>query len=179
MDQENKKRPMFITHVALYCQDVAISRRWYVNVLGMKIMGEAEGKFCALSFGEKHHDIALAKAPNNTGDTVHGDVGLYHISVDVGTYRDSLEYYKKAMGEGTEFLKIIDHRLGRGVYVRDPDGNVIEFWSEAHESYSEAIGSVKSFNPSFETNPVGYYLDIEEEIRKLDSGESLGGGKLT
>lgn len=170
MDNAESKIRRFITHVALYCQNVATSKQWYQDVLGMSVVAESEGKFCALSFGEKHHDIALAKAPNDTGRTVYGNVGLYHISIDVGSYEDSLRIYQKAQAKNSEFVKIVNHRLGRGVYVRDPDGNVIEMWSEAYPSYKEAIASIETFSPSFEDNPIGYYLDIDEEISKLKAG---------
>lgn len=161
----------FVTHVALYCEDVAKSKAWYIEVLGMKVHAESEGVFCALSFGEKHHDIALAKAPNQTGRTTLGNVGLYHISIDVGSYQQSLRLYKKADAFGSEFVKIIDHRLGSGVYVRDPDGNIIELWSERMATYGEAIAAIDKLEPSFEENPIGYYLDIDEELRKLKDSE--------
>jgi len=166
MTRKDSSHLKFITHVALFCQDVDASKKWYQDVLGMKVIAESKGRFCALSFGERHHDIALAKAPIDSGRTTQGNVGLYHISIDVGTYDDSLDVFERAKAAGAEFVKVVDHRVGRGVYVRDPDGNVLELWSESYPSYAEAIDSIAEMDPSFEENPIGFYLDIDEEVRK-------------
>ena len=80
-----------------------------------------------------------------------------------------MKLYQKAMEQDSEFVKVIDHRVGKGVYVRDPDGNILEFWSERFPSYEEAIDAIGKFEPSFEENPIGYFLEIDEEVEKLET----------
>lgn len=155
----------FFTHVALYCADLGRSIRWYQDVLSMGIVAQSPGRFAAMSFGEKHHDLALVQAPPHFAPPSTGRVGLYHVAVDAGTFEESLALYRRAMAAGSEPVKAIDHRVGRGLYVRDPDGNVIELWTEAYPSMQEAIASIGSMDPPFEENPIGFPLDIEASLR--------------
>lgn len=160
-------RPVkFVTHVALYCRDLARSVDWYQRVLGMRVVAASPGRFSALSFGEKHHDIALVQAAPEFRDPDGPRVGLYHISVDTGGFEESLAVYERARALDSPLVKAIDHRLGKGIYVRDPDGNVIELWSESYPSYAEAIATLPHLNPSFEENPIGYPIDVDRELRQ-------------
>lgn len=155
----------FITHVALYCADLQRSVRWYTEVLGLRVMAQAPGRFAALSFGHKHHDFALVQAPPHFAPAQPPRVGLYHVSVDTGSFAESLALYERARQAGSEFVKAIDHRVGNGIYVRDPDGNVIELWNEAHASMQAAIDSLATMDPPFEQNPIGFPLDVEASAR--------------
>lgn len=150
----------FITHVALYCRDLEFSSSWYQRLLGMKVQASAPGRFSALSFGHKHHDLALVQAPKEFADPQRGQVGLYHISIDTGSFEESVDIYRRAMAENNEFVKAIDHRVGHGIYLRDPDGNIIELWSEVYPSMEEAVAQLDKFDPPFAQNPIGYPLDI-------------------
>lgn len=156
----------FITHVALFCAELDRSVRWYSDVLGMRVMAQSPGRFAAMSFGHKHHDLALVQAPPEFAPPDPPRVGLYHVSVDVGSFAESLALYDRAMQAQSPFVKAIDHRVGNGIYVRDPDGNIIELWSEAYATMTEALGSMESMDPPFEENPVGFPLDIEASVRK-------------
>jgi catechol-2,3-dioxygenase len=152
----------FITHVALYCRDLQKSIDWYDHVFGMKIIASSPGRFAALSFGEKHHDVALVQAPDDFGPPEVKKAGLYHVSIDTGSFDNSMRAYERAMEMGATAEKAIDHRLGHGIYIRDPDLNLIELWSESFPSYAEAIDSLPQLDPPFSENPVGWHLNIDE-----------------
>jgi catechol-2,3-dioxygenase len=151
----------FVTHVALYCRDLARSVAWYCDVLGMSVKASAPGRFAAVSFGHKHHDFALVQAPAEFADPAPPQVGLYHVAIDTGGFEESVALLRRAKAVNSVFVKGIDHRLGIGIYVRDPDGNVIEFWSETYATMEEAIAKIATLDPPFAVNPIGYPLDIE------------------
>lgn len=155
------KPTKFVTHVALYCRDLQRSVDWYCKVFGMTVRAAAPGRFAALSFGHKHHDFALVQAPAEFADPAPSRVGLYHIAIDTGGFEESVALYRKAREAGSAFVKAIDHRLGNGIYVRDPDGNILELWSESYASMADALAALQTLDPPFEQNPIGYPLDID------------------
>ncbi len=156
----------FVTHVALYCQDLQKSIDWYEHVFGMKVTASSPGRFAAITFGERHHDLALIQAPDDFGPPEVKKAGLYHISIDTGSFDNSMRIYERAMEMGTSFEKAIDHRIGHGIYIRDPDLNLIELWSESYPSYAEAIASIPQMDPPFTENPIGWYLNIDDVYNK-------------
>lgn len=153
----------FITHIALYCANVDDSISWYEDILGMKVRAMAPGRFAGMTFGERHHDMALVQAPPDFNPANRPQVGLYHISVDTGSLDESLRIYDRAKTAGRlVFEKAVDHRVGTGIYIRDPDGNLVELWSEAYGTMKEAVEAIDHFDPPFEENPIGWPLDIEQ-----------------
>lgn len=159
----------FITHVALYCADVQRTADWYVNVFGMRVLASAPGRFFALSFGEKHHDLALVQAAEEFGPPQVKKVGLYHFAIDTGSFDNSMRIYDRAVAAGVSAEKAIDHRLGKGIYVRDPDQNLIELWSETYPTYAEGIATIPEMDPPFEENPIGWPLNVSEIYEKWKS----------
>ena len=57
----NVKPRIVRTHLALYVKDPEASARWYEDVLDMEVTAR-EARWVFMSFGKKHHDIALIKA---------------------------------------------------------------------------------------------------------------------
>ncbi len=157
----------FITHIALYVGDLERSIRWYEDVMGMKINASSPGRFAAVSFGYRHHDLALVQAPPDYKPVDTDRVGVYHMAIDTGSFDNSMRIYGKARELGMlDFVKATDHRLGVGIYLRDPDGNIIELWSEYHKRMDDAIASIDKMDPPFEENPIGFPMDMEETWRK-------------
>ncbi|MEM8935264.1 MAG: VOC family protein [Pseudomonadota bacterium] len=159
----------FVTHIALYCKDLERSVEWYQSVLGLKIMAESKGKFTGMTFGEKHHDFALVQAPPDFGDPVVKKAGLYHISIDTGSRDNSFEIYDRFVKQGGTVDKAINHRVGYGIYIRDPDLNLIELWDELYKSYEEANATIPHFDPPFSENPIGWPFDIDTAYEEWKS----------
>ena len=67
------------THVALYVRDPAASGAWYAEVLGMQEVAR-EPRWVFMSFGQKHHDIALIKAQT---PAELGTIGLQHYGLEI------------------------------------------------------------------------------------------------
>lgn len=115
------------THVALYVRDPVRSGRWYAEVLGMEEVA-CEPRWTFLSFGQKHHDIALIKAQT---PAELGTLGLQHYGLEIEGDLDELRrLYGMLLRRGVPIVKISDHKAGIGVYFTDPDGNRLEFFCE-------------------------------------------------
>jgi catechol 2,3-dioxygenase-like lactoylglutathione lyase family enzyme len=112
-------------HIVLCVRDVAVTRAFYVRVLGMTAREERPGKY-SLQFGA--HKISLqdaATSPSIARDTVPGSGNFCLLSdTPVAEWRTHLE----AQG-----VAIIDAGLRDGatgtidsLYFHDPDGNLVE-----------------------------------------------------
>lgn len=115
------------THVALYVRDPVASGRWYGEVLGMEQVASEE-RWTFMSFGQKHHDIALIRAHT---PAELGTIGLQHYGLEIAGGLDELRrLYGMLLRRGVPIVKITDHKAGIGVYFTDPDGNRLEFFCE-------------------------------------------------
>ena len=79
----NVKPRIVRTHLALYVKDPEASARWYEDVLDMEVTAR-EPRWVFLSFGKKHHDIALIKAdPAQLRAQQIGDINMQHYGLEI------------------------------------------------------------------------------------------------
>jgi catechol-2,3-dioxygenase len=123
MEKPNVKR----THIALYVRDPVASGTWYEEVLGMEETARGEN-WVFMSFGTKHHDIALIRTDETRPPIKRG---LQHYGLEIGadvTYLRRL--YGMLLRKNVEVVKTTDHKIGYGLYFNDPDGNRLEFFCD-------------------------------------------------
>ncbi|AVS77638.1 glyoxalase, partial [Paracidovorax avenae] len=81
-----------------------------------------------MSFGRKHHDIALIKPEPGL---VVGGCALQHYGLEIEGDMDELRrLYGQLLRAGVEVVKTTDHKVGYGLYFNDPDGHRFEFFLE-------------------------------------------------
>jgi catechol 2,3-dioxygenase len=119
-------------HVVFYVRDLAASLRFYRDLLGFKVVGDAfGGQAAALSSGRTHHELLLIQVGDAPGPPPGRRRGLYHIGVKVG---DSKEELRAALQElrqaGVPVDGTSDHTVSWSLYVRDPDGNEVEIFCD-------------------------------------------------
>ena len=123
-----------ISELVLEVSDLEAARRFYRDVLGFEetLYGEgAEGRYWYLigetaRLGLWTEQIGLAGGRG--GAHVH-----YAFSVpdeDIDRIKDRIE------AAGAEVEGPIQLGPGRAIYVTDPDGNVVEFWSQDMSAYT-------------------------------------------
>ena len=84
-----------------------------------------------LSSGNSHHDIALVEQPP-TG--LPRSDGLHHFALKVGDSLPELATVKCDLDtKGVVVHMALDHRVSQGLYVSDPDGNLIELYVDADD----------------------------------------------
>ena len=125
-----------VGHVVLRVRDLDAALAFYAGVLGLKEVARhdfGEGPMAFLSTGNSHHDIALVEAGTTTGSGEPG--GLHHVALKVGESLDDLARVKRYLDErGVAIHMTLDHRVSQGVYVSDPDGNLLELYVDADPS---------------------------------------------
>ena len=119
------------THIALFVQDPTASAPWYEDVLGMQVTARGP-QWVFLSFGTKHHDIALIRADAPAaGQEARGPVNLQHYGLEIEGNLDELRrLHARLQRRGVPVVKVTDHKVGYGVYFTDPDGHRFEFFCE-------------------------------------------------
>jgi catechol 2,3-dioxygenase len=95
----------------------------------MELVNVLEGMQMAfLSFGERDHDIAVIKVPD---DQPVGSSGLAHTALEIEGGQEQLrELYHRLKDYGARVEFTVDHLLTKSVYFFDPDGNRLEIFSQ-------------------------------------------------
>ena len=94
----------------------------FYRLLGLREVARRDfgaGMTVFLSAGATHHDLALVQsaAPSPR----RGAAALHHLAF-------------KLEAAGTRILMALDHHVSQGLYVEDPDGNLIELYVDAGEA---------------------------------------------
>jgi catechol-2,3-dioxygenase len=131
------------THLSLFVRNPETSARWYEDVLGMEVTGRGP-QWVFLSYGRKHHDIALIRADEGAE---HGGLGLQHYGLEVeGDLEELRRLHGMLITKGVPVVKTTDHKVGYGVYFTDPDGNRFEFFCETVHDDEEAKQLLGKYN---------------------------------
>lgn len=134
-------QPKRIGHVVLNVRDLAVSERFYTEVLGFQVsLKRGNGTF--LTCGRIHHDLALFQAPEDAAPA--GDLGLNHIAVQIENIDELKEVYRRLKSCGTRIDHLTDHGMTKSVYFRDPDGNRIEYFFNTTETAEEGLAMMKA-----------------------------------
>jgi catechol 2,3-dioxygenase-like lactoylglutathione lyase family enzyme len=122
-----------IVETALYCDDLARSRAFYVDVLGCEPLLDS-ARLLAVSIGGTsvlllfQRGATLEPLPTAGGVVPpHGGTGIQHIAFAVGD-RHQLEAWAARFERSGVAIesRVRWQRGGQSVYVRDPDGHSIE-----------------------------------------------------
>ncbi len=142
------------THLSLFVRDPEDLATWYEDVLGMEVTARGP-QWVFLSFGIKHHDIALIKAPEGAG---RGGLGLQHYGLEIeGDLDEWRRLYGRLVAKGVPIVKTTDHKIGFGIYFTDPDGNRFEFLHETvtdDEEGKRIIGQYNAPSDEIEIEPL-------------------------
>ncbi len=134
-------RPKRIGHVVLNVRDLAVSEKFYTDVLGFQVsLKRGNGTF--LTCGKIHHDLALFQAPEDAAPA--GDLGLNHIAVQIENIDELKEVHRRLKSCGAHIDHLTDHGMTKSVYFRDPDGNRIEYFFNTTETAEEGLAMMKA-----------------------------------
>src|SRR4029453_11614201 len=118
-----------VGHVVLGVRDPARSIKFYTEALGMELVNVLdEMQMAFFSFGERDHDIAVIKVPD---DQPVGSSVLAHTALEIEGSQEQLpELYERLKRCGTRVEFTADHVLTKSIYFFDPDGNRLEIFSQ-------------------------------------------------
>src|SRR5262249_16292506 len=115
-----------IDHVVLRCADRERALRFYVEVLGLREERRIEQiGLIQLRAGRSMIDLVPTA---DKGDAGGRNVDHLCLGVESGAFEAMLEYLRERGVEmvGEPGIRYGAHGMGRSVYIRDPEGNVVE-----------------------------------------------------
>ncbi|HEY0006262.1 MAG TPA: VOC family protein [Pyrinomonadaceae bacterium] len=132
-----------INHVVLKVRNLEDADRFYGKVLGLERVAQRD-RMWFYRAGGRHHDLALLEVGAQAVSPGRHQTGLFHFCFDVSDETALAQLYRRCLEEGVAVLGTADHTVMRSFYVRDPDGNVVEFgvdvpreeWSSVAEPFA-------------------------------------------
>ena len=108
-----------LDHVSINVADRARSIAWYRDVLGLEQQNEPTADDEPVFMGEPGHQIGLFQAQVVSPERAEESTGVRHFCFTVA----DVDAWRERLGDAGRHE---DHGNSRSVYVRDPDGNVVE-----------------------------------------------------
>jgi catechol 2,3-dioxygenase len=137
--------PKEIGHIVLNVTDVERSTRFYRDVVGFQVSRyRPDGTGAFLTCGVVHHNLALFKAPAGARPTEKGAIGLNHFAFKVESYRALQAAHNRLVEARATIDHIVDHGMTRSVYFLDPDGIMMELFSDTYATEEEGLAYMKS-----------------------------------
>ncbi|MCC6955132.1 MAG: VOC family protein [Deltaproteobacteria bacterium] len=124
-----------IGHVHLKVADLSRALDFYCGVLGFELTQRYGAEAAFVSAGGYHHHIGL-----NTWESRGGNppgprtTGLYHVAILYPTRQALADALRRLLANGITLEGASDHGVSEALYLRDPDGNGIELYSDRPET---------------------------------------------
>jgi catechol 2,3-dioxygenase-like lactoylglutathione lyase family enzyme len=127
--------PLKAGHLAFKATDLETTVRFYQDVLGFKVSDWRGDFFVWMRCGPDHHTVNFVR-----GDTIK----MHHFALEL---KDQAEIFRACDFLGRNRFKLIygpgRHVIGDNVftYHRNPDGQIVELYTEMARMDSEEVGS--------------------------------------
>ena len=143
-----------LAHVVLNVRDVRASKAFYIKVLGLKVANEnIERGMVFLSTGADHHQLALFQratgpAPDET------QPGLIHMAWRLADLTALKAAHRELKSAGIEVESTIRHAMTHSLYVRDPDGHMVELYCDRWENGFDIFAKMPNQNDPIDLETV-------------------------
>ncbi len=116
-------------HVVLNVSNLEAALEFYGRAVGLEVVSKDAGrKIAFMSLGEQHHDLALVERA--TGARPAADQpGLVHMAWRLDDFAALRAAHAELTEAGIE-LDPVQHNITNSLYMRDPDGHVVELYCD-------------------------------------------------
>jgi glyoxalase family protein len=130
---ERRLRIAGLHHVTLICQDVERSVGFYRNLLGMRVVKQTvnddDRSARHLFFGDEEGKpgtlITCLEYPELEAGSV-GRGSTHHLALAVASAEELGAWREYLVSRGIPCTEVMDRRYFKSLYLRDPDGHIIE-----------------------------------------------------
>ena len=129
-------RPLRITgihHITLLCSDLRRSVDFYRNLLGMRVVKQtvnaddqsARHLFFGDESGRPGTLVTCLEYPQLDKGTV-GTGSTHHFALGVETDAELVAWREHLTSRGVGCTEVLDREFFKSIYLRDPDGHIVE-----------------------------------------------------
>ncbi|SDC47833.1 VOC family protein [Paraburkholderia lycopersici] len=127
-----------LAHSNIFVSDYVKACDFYHDAFGFaEAYRQPDNLASFLSNGNTYHDFALVDVKSKYAKPGQRP-GLNHLAFEVESEDVLVAGYKAALAAGVEFLGAADHDVAHSIYLKDPDGNEVEFYADVVEDWEEA-----------------------------------------
>jgi len=124
-----------IGHVHLKVADIDRALDFYCGVLGFELQHRYGEDAAFISAGGYHHHLGFNTWESKGGTPPPpGTTGLYHVAIKYPTRAALGDAFRRLVAAGWPLDGYNDHGTHEALYLRDPDGNGLEFAWDRPES---------------------------------------------
>jgi catechol 2,3-dioxygenase len=177
-------RPRRLGHANLFVSDLDRSLGFYGSVCGLEFVRRERALDIAfLSNGSTHHDVGLVQV--RTGTRIGRDgyqqpstgrgaqPGLNHLGFEMENEAALVDAYHRCTEAGVEVVATTDHLISRSVYLHDPDGHMLEFYSDSLPDWRTIFNPERedlvsgAWTPGVEPPSTRHNYAVAPEIRRV------------
>jgi len=138
-NSKQPKQPIFsprrLAHANLYVSDYERAAEFYRSVVGFnEAYRQPDNLASFVSNGNTYHDFGLTNV-NSKYAKPGQRPGLFHIALELETEAELVSSYNRAVAAGLNFRSTVDHDVAHSIYLYDPDGNILEIYSDVVEDW--------------------------------------------
>ena len=145
-----------VGHLVLKVKNLERSRKFFTEILGFPQVGQNDRGmlFFSTDVVDNHHMLALREAKEGAPMPNPEQIGMEHVSFEVGTFAELQEVYRKFKENDVKLRQTVFHGIAKSIYFYDPDGNMLEVYCNVPpEEYRKSV-----------SNPYYIYGNIEDEL---------------
>jgi catechol 2,3-dioxygenase len=132
-----------VRHGALVASDYQGLLRFYTEVAGLEITySPSDGSFAVLSGTLSGRDLTILPATEGRSP------GMHHVGFELFDERELLKAEERLKSEGISPETVVDHPTKRAVFLKDPDGILLEFYVDRPMPLTE-LTDTKGYDPAF------------------------------
>ena len=134
MPTKTPKTRVTTGHAGLNVTDLARSKDFYVNVLGLEVMSESDAQGRRFAFFTDGQRLVLSVWEQSDGRFDSSRPGLHHLAFEVESVEKvrQAEHRIRSLGAVLLYDGIVAHSEGAmsgGIFFEDPDGTRLEIFS--------------------------------------------------
>lgn len=138
-------------HVNFFVDDLEKTTRFYRDTCGLALEFVEVGlKATFLGTGNTPHDVGCietTKGRDRYGRDGHLQLpkeigvrpGLNHLAWEIDNEAELVAGYERCLKEGIAIARLADHQIAHSIYMRDPDGNVCEFYVDTIREWRKVL----------------------------------------
>jgi catechol 2,3-dioxygenase len=146
--------------VQLQVSDLARSLNYYQQVLGLRLLGQGNGRATLGAQGDNTPLVELVERPDARPVPRRGQLGLYHFAILLPDRRALGRFVRHLASLGAR-AGASDHLVSEALYLHDPDGLGIEVYADRPRSSWRVRDTEQGRELTMATEP----LDLDSLVR--------------